>query len=171
MLCYKFAMIPKFMRNGNLPPGVYETTWIKFCERFGNTKHRQSLIKGLTAALMDLSAAGCKMVYIEGSFVTSKEVPRDYDLCWSIDGVIPEKLNPALLDFSPAGRAKMKAKYKGDLFPAQIPEGTSGKRFLEFFQIDKKTEEPKGIISLEIGEFHDQKRTAVQNNKISDYKI
>jgi hypothetical protein len=49
----------------------------------------------------------------------------------------------------------MKDKYKGDLFPAEIPEGTSGKRFLDFFQIDKKTEEPKGIISMEIGEFND----------------
>ena len=34
------------------------------------------------------------MVYINGSFVTAKKIPGDYDLCWSIDGVIPEKLNP-----------------------------------------------------------------------------
>ena len=148
-------MIPKFLRNGNLPQGIHETMWKQFCERFGNTEHRQSLIKGLASALKDLSAAGCKMVYIDGSFVTAKEVPGDYDLCWSIDGVVPEKLNQTLLDFSPAGRVKMKDKYKGDLFPAEIPEGTSGKRFLDFFQIDKKTEEPKGIISMEIGEFND----------------
>lgn len=148
-------MIPKFLRNGNLPQGIHETTWEQFCRRFGHTEHRRSLIKGLASALKDISAAGCKMVFINGSFVTAKEVPGDYDLCWSIDGVVPEKLNPALLDFSRAGRAKMKDKYKGDLFPAEIPEGTSGKRFLDFFQIDKKTEEPKGIISMEIGEFND----------------
>lgn len=148
-------MIPEFLPNGNLPPGIYETTWDQFCDRFGHTEYWQALIEGLASALKDLSAAGCKMVYINGSFVTAKEVPRDYDLCWGIDGVIPEKLNPALLDFSTAGRAKMKDKYKGDLFPAEIPEGVSGKRFLDFFQIDRKTEEPKGIISLEIGEFND----------------
>lgn len=148
-------MIPKFLRNGNLPQGVYKTTWKQFCKRFGHTEHRQSLIKSLASALKDLSAAGCKKVYINGSFVTAKEVPGDYDLCWSIDGVVPEKLNPTLLDFSPVGRAKMKDQYKGDLFPAETPEGASGKRFLDFFQIDKKTEEPKGIISMEIGEFND----------------
>ena len=148
-------MIPKFLRNGNLPQGIHETTWKQFCKRFGHTEHRRSLIEGLASALMDLSAAGCKMVYINGSFVTAKEVPGDYDLCWSIDGVVPEKLNPALLDFSPGGRTKMKDKYKGDLFPAEIPEGTSGKRFLDFFQIDKKTEESKGIISMGMGEFND----------------
>jgi len=148
-------MIPKFLSNGNLPQGVHETTGKQFCKRFGHTAHRGSLIKGLAAALKDLSAAGCRRVYINGSFVTAKEVPEDYDLCWSIDGVIPEKLIPALLDFSPTGRNIMKEKYKGDLFPAEIPEGTSGKLFLDFFQTDKITGEPKGIIALDIGGFDD----------------
>ena len=148
-------MIPKFLSNGNLPQGVHETTWKQFCKRFGHTAHRSSLIKGLAAALKNLSAAGCRRVYINGSFVTAKEVPGDYDLCWSIDGVIPEKLNPALLDFSPKGRNTMKEKYKGDLFPAEIPEGISGKLFLDFFQTDKITGEPKGIIALDIGGFDD----------------
>ncbi len=148
-------MIPEFLSNGNLPQGIHETTWDQFCKRFGNKAHRSLLIEGLAAALKDLSAAGCKKVYINGSFVTAKEVPRDYDLCWSIDGVIPEKLNLVLLDFSPNGRVLMKKKYKGDLFPAEIPEGASGKLFLEFFQTDKITGEPKGIIALEIGGFDD----------------
>jgi hypothetical protein len=148
-------MIPKFLSNGNLPQGVYETSWKQFCKRFGHTAHRSSLIKGLSAALKNLSAAGCRRVYINGSFVTAKEVPGDYDLCWSIDGVIPEKLNQALLDFSPKGRNIMKEKFKGDLFPAEIPEGTSGKLFLYFFQIDKITGEPKGIVALDIGGFDD----------------
>jgi hypothetical protein len=113
------------------------------------------LIEGLAAALKDLAAAGCRKVYINGSFVTAKDVPGDYDLCWAIDDVIPEKLNPALLDFSPKGREMMKKKYKGDLFPAEIPEGASGKLFLDFFQADKTTGEIKGIIALHIGDFND----------------
>ena len=148
-------MTPKLLSNGNLPQGIHETTWKHFCKRFGHTAHRSSLIKGLAAALKDLSAAGCRRVYINGSFVTAKEVPGDYDLCWSIDGVIPEKLNQVLLDFSPIGRDIMKKKYKGDLFPAEIPEGTSGKLFLTFFQTDKITGEPKGIIALDMGGFDD----------------
>lgn len=82
-------MIPKFLSNENLPPGIYETTWDQFCERFGYTEHRRSLIEGLASALRDLSASGCRMVFINGSFVTAKKIPGDYDLCWSIDGVIP----------------------------------------------------------------------------------
>jgi hypothetical protein len=55
------------------------------------------------------------------------------------------------LDFSPAGRLAMKAKYCGDLFPTEVPEGTSGKAFLDFFQTDKSNGEPKGIVLLDIG--------------------
>jgi hypothetical protein len=148
-------MIPKFLPSGNLPKGIHKTTWKQFCKRFGHTAHRSSLIEGLAAALRELSAAGCRRIYINGSFVTAKEVPADYDLCWGTDGVDPDKLNPLLLDFSPKGRSIMKEKYKGDLFPAEIPEGTSGKLFLDFFQTDKTTGDPKGIIALDIGGFDD----------------
>ena len=148
-------MIPTFLSNGNLPQGIHETTWKQFCRRFGHMAYRKSLIGRLAAALKELSAAGCREVYIDGSFVTAKEVPGDYDICWSIDNVIPEKLDPVLLDFSPNGRDIMKEKYKGDLFPAEIPEGISGKLFLDFFQTDKITGEQKGIIALEIGGFDD----------------
>jgi hypothetical protein len=45
----------------------------------------------------------------------------------------------------------MKLKYRGDLFPAEAPEGASGKAFLDFFQTDKRTGRAKGIVSLEPG--------------------
>jgi hypothetical protein len=148
-------MVPEFMPNGNLPPGIHRATWEELCERFGHTPRRRSLLQGLSAALKQLSRAGCTLVYIDGSFVTAKEIPGDYDLCWSIERVSPEKLDPSLLDFSPEGRVVMKGKYLGDLFPAEIPEGASGKAFLDFFQIDKETGDPKGIVALDIGGFDD----------------
>ena len=49
----------------------------------------------------------------------------------------------------------MKKKYRGDLFPAEIPEGLSGKIFLDFFQTDRETGKTKGIIALHIGGRHD----------------
>ncbi len=152
---YYCVMIPNFKKNGNLPPGIFEVTWEEFNERFGFTAHRKWLIDGLKIALQDLSYAGCKMVFINGSFVTSKKDPGDYDLCWSIKEVNTDRLNSVLLDFSPRGRIVMKEKYRGDIFPAEIPEGLSGKVFLDFFQTDKETGETKGIIALKIGGDHD----------------
>jgi hypothetical protein len=144
-------LIPDFDPNGNLPAGVHKATCKEFCRRFGHFEHRKKLLDGLAAALKALAAAGCRTVYINGSFVTRKLKPGDYDLCWSIDGVIPERLDPVLLDFGPAGRLAMKAKYSGDLFPAEVPEGASGKAFLDFFQTDQRTGDPKGIVSVDLG--------------------
>jgi hypothetical protein len=142
-------MIPPFDSTGNLPPGVYWATWPELVDRFGETPYRQRLLAGLKAALDALRAAGCQTVYIDGSFVTAKEVPNDFDGCWDIDGVDPTLLDPILLTFD-HGRAAQKAKYLGEFFPAQLSEGGSGTTFLEFFQIDKESGNPKGIIAVEL---------------------
>ena len=71
---------------------------------------------GLRAALENLKRAGCRTVYVNGSFVTNKYVPNDYDACWEEAGVEPEALDPVLLTFDP-GRVTQKAKYLGELFP------------------------------------------------------
>jgi hypothetical protein len=90
------------------------------------------------------------MAYIDGSFVTAKEFPADFDGCWDLAGVDASKLDPVLLDFD-NGRAAQKARYMGELFPAQLPNGISGRTFLEFFQIDKQSGSPKGIIVIDLG--------------------
>ncbi len=142
-------MIPPFTEEGLLPPGVYRATWREFVDRFGTTPHRRKLLAGLKAALKSLRAAGCRTVYIDGSFVTAKPHPGDFDGCWEIDGVEPERLDPVLLTFD-AGRATQKAKYLGELFPAQMDEAGTGMAFLEFFQVDKETGNPKGIVALNV---------------------
>ncbi|MGH8071948.1 MAG: DUF6932 family protein [Candidatus Entotheonellia bacterium] len=144
-------MIPPFNASGNLPAGVHEATWQEFTHHFGMTPHRRGLLAGLKASLEALRAAGCRRAYIDGSFVTAKRWPNDYDGCWDIEGVNPDRLDLVLLTFD-RGRAAQKAKYQGELFPAQFREGGSGTTFLEFFQIDKETGDPKGIIVIELQE-------------------
>ena len=107
-------------------------------------------MNGLRAALVNLKSAGCQTAYINGSFVTRKELTNDYDACWEETGVDPEALDPVLLTFDP-GRAMQKAKYMGELFPASTIAATGGLSFLEFFQTDKDTGRPKGIIAIDLG--------------------
>ena len=102
-------------------------------------------------ALDSLSQAGCRTVYIDGSFETDKEVPNDFDACWEEAGVAPELLDPVLLRFD-AGRAAQKARYLGELFPASIG-ATGGMSFREFFQTDRETGRPKGIVAVDLGGF------------------
>lgn len=142
-------MIPEFNPDGNLPPGVHWATWQEFMERFGTTPRRQELLKGLRSAIDSLSKAGCQTIYIDGSFVTKKENPNDFDGCWDIEGVDAELLDPILLDLNPK-REKQKAKYRGELFPASFLADAEGKTYLAFFQIDRNGN-PKGIVAIDLG--------------------
>jgi hypothetical protein len=143
-------MTPDFAEGGLLPPGVHWATWEEIEERFGRTEWRQQLLAGLRAALEDLRNAGCRTAYIDGSFVTSKEAPGDYDACWDEQGIDPDALDPVLLTFD-RGREAQKAKYLGELFPATSPAIENGMSFLEFFQIDKESGERKGIVAIDLG--------------------
>lgn len=146
-------MILAFDSNGNLPPGIHQASWKEFVDRFGYNERRQWLLTGLRNALSNLKEAGCTIVYVNGSFITQKAEPRDFDGCWDWSGVDEDKVDPVLLTFSEE-RAAQKSKYGGELFPNCL-EGVSELSFLAYFQRDKYTGEPKGIVQLEIGEIDD----------------
>jgi len=145
-------VIPDFEPSGLLGPGIHLATWAEIVERFGYNPQRQALLGSLRRALEALRSAGCAAAYLDGSFVSAKLVPGDYDMCWSLQGVDPTQLDPVLLNFD-NHRQAMKAKYQGDLFPAEIPEGNSGKVFLDFFQTDKDTGAAKGIVLIDLRRF------------------
>jgi hypothetical protein len=144
-------VIPSFDERGNLPPGIHPATWDEIVERYATNERREQLMDGLRAAINSLHAAGCSRVYLDGSFVTDKELPGDFDACWEAGSVDPDLLDPVLLDFTDR-RAAQKAKFGGELFPAQLAAEPGGTAFLEFFQLARLTREPKGIIAIDLEE-------------------
>ncbi len=137
-------MIPEFNDQGNLPEGIHQATLQELIDNFGYNPKRAWLIDGLKLLVKNLELAGCRLIYIDGSFVTNKKVPGDYDMAWSITQVDPHKLDPCLLLQKPKeDRVEIESKYRGDVFPAEIPEGLTGKTFLNFFQEDKNTGKKK----------------------------
>jgi hypothetical protein len=145
-------MIPDFDGDGNLPLGIHWAVWTEVTLRFGLTAHRRRLLSGLKVALDQFSAAGCVSFFLDGSFVTAKDHPGDYDACWDVVGVDPAMLDPVFYDFTDFKKAReaQKRKYFGEFFPAQLPEGLSGKQFVDFFQTDKTTGASKGIVGLDL---------------------
>ena len=139
-------MIPEFRRDGKLPAGRHPTDWPEFEERFGQTPRRKQMLTGLRRATRLLKLAGCRLIYVDGSFATSKTEPGDFDACWDITGVKPDALPPIFFNFAD-GRAAQKAQFGGEFFPAQLPESRTGMDWLEFFQRDREGK-PKGIIAL-----------------------
>jgi len=101
-------------------------------------------------ACEELRKAGCRLVYLDGSFVTRKERPGDFDACWDVQNVDDARLDPVFWDFS-RGRAAQKQRFLGELFPAQLPEGATGRAFVDFFQVNRMNGEPKGILAIRLG--------------------
>ncbi len=141
-------MISPFDRRGNFPPGIHAATWPEFVARFGGTVHRTKLLDGLWRAMASLRDAGCKRLYIDGSFVTAKQVPNDFDGCWELEGLDPEKLDETLLAFD-HNRTAQKQKYFSELFVADWRAEPSGTCFVEFFQRDRDGNN-KGIIAIDL---------------------
>ena len=97
----------------------------------------------LLAACRKLVEAGCKEILLDGSFVTAKTMPGDYDGTWESAGVDVDRLDPVFLN----ARA-VKAKYFGDLFPAS-GVAKPGVPFRDFFQTDRDGVE-KGVVLVDL---------------------
>lgn len=131
-----------------LPFGIHETTLAEVEERFATNKKRKQLFRGLTKACKALKAAGCSTIYLDGSYVTEKEFPSDYDVCWNPINVDEKKLDPVFLDFLNE-RKKQKLKYGGEFFIASAKADASH-LFIQYFQLDKETSQEKGIICIHL---------------------
>ena len=132
-----------------LPTGVHEATLDEVESRFASNPRRRAQFRGLLAALTNLSSAGCRRALLDGSFVTAKPFPGDFDACWDPTGVDPTLLDAVLLTFE-NGRAAQKAKYGGELFPSTVSANQAGSTFVEFFQVDSFTGATKGIVAIDL---------------------
>lgn len=145
-------MIPSADPDGNLPPGIHSASWEELEARFGQGELRSRLLRGLRRAAIALKVAGCPTLYVDGSFVSTKDRPQDFDACWEPQGVVAVRLDPVLLNFN-NGRLAQKLKYGGELFPssARAQAHSPHRTFLEFFQVNKDTGERKGVVSIDLG--------------------
>ena len=132
-----------------LPPGIHLATLSEVEARFATNSGRRGQFRGLVAALSNLRGAGCARVFLDGSYMTAKPRPGDFDACWDPGGVNPALLDPVLLTFD-NHRAAQKAKYKGEFFPSTIPADAVGTIFIEFFQVDRFTGARKGIVAIDL---------------------
>lgn len=130
-----------------LPTGVYEATMEEVYNRFAINDKRKRLFAGLSAAADNLFGAGSPQIYLDGSYVTAKPEPGDYDALWDRRFVNPDLLDPLFLDLI-HGTDAQKEKYLGEFFPSAALESGSMKPFLEFFMTDGVSGSGKGIIKI-----------------------
>jgi len=144
-------MIPDFVDVGGpwqvLPPGVHDATLEEIEARFTTSDRRKYLFAGFKSAVVALQNAGCRSIFLDGSFVTTKPMPGDFDVCWDPSGTDDTRLDPVFLDFSD-GRREQKKRFGGEFFPTtSLADGAHF--FPDFFQTDKYTGSKKGIIRIQ----------------------
>ena len=142
--------IPSFdPTSGLLPPGEHPADWAEIRERLGWNVHRRRLLDGLRECLEVLGAAGCTRVWLNGSFVTAKDEPGDFDAVWSavgVDRAVLEAELSELLDQSDH-RAAQKLRFGGEFFP-NIVGGSLREAVLGVLQTDREGT-AKGILVID----------------------
>ncbi|MCD8041429.1 MAG: hypothetical protein LUH10_00035 [Tannerellaceae bacterium] len=151
-------MIPDFLENGHLPEGIYEATLQEVMERLEFSNKRKRLLKGLLELIDLCRMIGVNVLYLDGSFVSTKIQPGDYDACYDIEGEAKEailaRIPETLLD---ANSETQKAYFHGEIHYAHMMCGFPEKMpVLEWFQQCKNSEVRKGIIKIKL-DGHDQK--------------
>ena len=142
----------EFNELGLLPAGIHDGTINDIETEFSFSPKRKEIITGLKQMLAALKDIGCEYFYLDGSFVTNKLLPGDFDACWDLNDKIDwDKLKisyPELIIFKHP-RDEQKAKYLGEAFISSYDADGKGTTFVDFFQ---KTKEhtPKGIIRIRL---------------------
>lgn len=123
----------------------------EFVLRYGYNKRRRDLLKGLERAMQDLRFAGCRRIYVDGSFINDVPLPGDFDCCWERTGVDEDRLPPELADLAHPPTAQ-KERYSGEIFPADLPADLDGTPYIDFFQRDDRRPKHrrKGIIAVDL---------------------
>ncbi len=132
------AVLPDFdAETGYLPPGAHHAPWAEVVERFGFNARRRAMFTQLHAVLRALRSAGCMRVFLNGSFVTAKPEPADFDVAYEAHTVRPRDLPRWVEDRELAG---------GDVI-AIDPETHIGAGLLGIFGSDREGV-PKGMVRI-----------------------
>ena len=139
-------MIPELTREGLLPPGVHEATLGEVRRRFGvQNPIREHLMKGLESVAAMARRIGVRVIYLNGSFVTDKKDPKD----WDAVVVAPVGTNCAsaavlrLVD-----RPRVKKQFGGDLFMIMEDDGELLNHYMNEVFVKDRLGRPKGLLRI-----------------------
>jgi hypothetical protein len=112
--------LPSLNADGLLPPGEHEATWSDVEQTFGRSSFkRKDLFLRLHHTVKALVELGVVEIYLDGSFVTSKDRPRDVEVIY----VAPAGVDTSTWGlFSFAQHETLKRMHKIDLWPYPSPQ-------------------------------------------------
>ena len=137
-------MLPKFNKFGYLPKGIHKARLPEIKRRFGiESGQRKKLFKGLQALirLLKKQKRHIKSFILNGSFVTAKENPEDFDCIL----IVKEGFN---FD-SPEAKKLLKAKklFDAHLFTFTDLDFARYRNLVSFFGYDRDRK-TKGFVEV-----------------------
>ena len=132
-----------------LPEGIHPADLEAIAVSFATNRWRRTLYDGLLKGVQCLFLAGCARIFLDGSYVTGKPKPGDFDACWDPSGVDVNSLDPVFRDFTNA-RAAQKKRFGGEFFPSSTTRRDASQSFIDFFQVDRFSGLKKGILVVEL---------------------
>ena len=145
-------MIPEFLENGYLPEGIYDASIEEVAERFVFSGKRRQLLNGLMELIAVCISSKINIIYLDGSFISKKLRPVDYDACYDTDH--PDRLS-ILKDVNSTALESdseiQKQSFGGEIHyaNANMAHIKGSPTILEWFQTCKEDETlKKGIIRI-----------------------
>lgn len=146
-------MIPAHDRQGDLVAGVWDATWTEIEDHFGANVKRQELLTKFKQAVVALRAAGCRQIYLGGSFITTKLWPNDIDAAWDTAGVRIDGLmanHPAFFDLAPP-RLQQHRLYGADIGMIDwVAQSYPRILFLDWLQAKRWSSKKKGVLRVDL---------------------
>lgn len=137
--------IPHFNRYGNLPPGIHKATIKEAKQRLATNQRRKEIFDDFLKMIKSIPTKERKVIkslILDGSYVTDKEDPGDWDCI-----LIVKKDSIDFLE-SPTAEKLKRAKefYNGDMILA-MEDSAPARIWTDFFSMDKEGR-PKGLIEI-----------------------
>lgn len=148
----------KFTAKGNLENNHLFSAK-ELIENFGYNKQRLNYLKSIFELALLLKNLGCKELYVVGSFVTTKAIPNDIDVCINFSDIDENKLAKselASLDKYELARIKQQKNVHLIIFD------NSSRDFLDWFRQDRDGNK-RGIIQINIKDLdiYDKERETI----------
>jgi hypothetical protein len=137
-----------------------DLTFQEFVHHFGTNSTRMLQIENSIQFFRIFRGCGCKIVYVDGSFVSKKKIPEDIDLCFDLSDVDPNELTkgfPEFFDINAIGTTHR------DLHCHILHFDKEDKSLFTMLQYDRQGN-PKGLVKLNILEIltsYDKKRKTI----------
>jgi hypothetical protein len=146
-------MIPEHDKQGDLLAGIWDATWTEIEAHFATNVKRRELFAKFKQAVLALRAAGCRELFLGGSFVTTKLWPEDIDATWNVADVRIDELkanHPEFFALAPP-RAELHRLYGADIGMADwVCQPYPRILFFEWLQKKRWSNKKKGILRIDL---------------------